>query len=106
MPPYPGVSQVMEVTELARKQGESARTTASISNCGWEAEYAAYLEEKHAAQEQTADATSASPPPPRPKKEEEEEQSWEAQYATHCAEKEARLAEDDARRIQAMKDQQ
>jgi hypothetical protein len=98
MPPYPGVSQVMEVTDLARKQGELAGTTTSTS-VGWEAEYAAYLEEKNAAQEQATDATSLPPPT-----KDEEKESWEAQYAAHCAEKEARLADEDARRIQAMKD--
>jgi hypothetical protein len=92
----------MEVTDLARKQGELASTTTSTSG-GWEVEYAAYLEEKHVAQEQATDATSLPPPP---LKKHEEKESWEAQYAAHCAEKEARLAEEDARRIQAMKEQQ
>lgn len=73
MPPYTGVSQVMEVTSLAQK-GESP-------DSGWEAEYAAYLAEKRA----TGTAADLS--------------SWEAQYAANCAEKEARLAQEDAQKI-------
>lgn len=92
MPPYSGVSQVMEVTSLTTQKVES-------SNQGWEAEYAAYLAEKHAART-TADISSSSTPLETDKKDDE---PWEAQHAAYCEEKEARLEQEDAQKIQEMK---
>lgn len=92
MPPYPGVSQVMEITDLEAKrkpQGESS------SGSSWEQEYAEYLAEKHAADEKVVDCSNNLDNNVKSKKEEE---SWEAQYSAHCTEKEARLAQEDAQK--------
>lgn len=111
MPPYPGVSQVMEIPSppsssfsssrssiTSTSEGPTSVSSSSSSEAGWEAEYAAYLKSQHAHQAEVDDAPSNS-----------DEQhdttadsssfSWEAGYAAYCAEKEARLAADeDARR--------
>eukprot|EP00980_Cylindrotheca_fusiformis_P000616 scaffold154_cov129-Cylindrotheca_fusiformis.AAC.33 len=95
MPPYSGVSQVFEFTKSTSKKGE-------LADLGWEEDYAAFLEEKHAS-ETAADLSKSSSSYETAQKGEEE--SWEAQYAAYCAEKEARLAEEDARKIKEMKEQ-
>jgi NAD(P)H-hydrate epimerase len=97
MPPYPGVSQVMEVTHLTKpqQQGESS---------SWEQEYAEYLAGKHA-DEQVVLSSSATTTASA-KNEGEKKESWEHQYAAHCVEEEARLAKEDARRIQELKEEQ
>lgn len=88
MPPYPGVSQVMEITKPKPEGKDSS----------WEAEYAAYLEEKGA--KEKYDTAEVSPT----KVDEAKEESWEQQYHDHCVEKEARLAEEDARKRAAEKE--
>ena len=85
MPPYPGVSQVMEVTNLSQ-QGE-------LADAGWEQEYAAYLAEKA-----QSDVSMSESEPPK------NEESWETQYAAHCAKKEARLAAEDAKHAKTRKE--
>eukprot|EP00977_Amphora_coffeiformis_P021389 scaffold9272_cov195-Amphora_coffeaeformis.AAC.6 len=77
MPPYPGVSQVLQIS---RGGDGSAATDAGQYQESWEAGYAAYSAEKEANMAQS-DANAAS-----------SSSSWEAQYAAYCAEKEARLA--------------
>jgi hypothetical protein len=67
MPNYPGVAQVVEVTQPSPSDLQS----------GWEQEYAAYLAEKEAKEF----AAYARDKP--------SEASWEAQYAAYLAEKEA-----------------
>lgn len=64
----------------------------------WEAEYAAYLEEKGAKEKEDTSAVSPT------KADEAKEKSWEQQYHDHCVEKEARLAEEDARKRAAEKE--
>lgn len=98
MPHYPGVSQIMEVTTL----GES------LEVLGWEAEYAAYLEEKARKEQQAlspSDDVSSRVPGTKKTDPTQEDNSWERQYAYYCAEKEAKLAEVDAKKSQAMKRQ-
>lgn len=68
MPPYPGVSQVMELPSQAGDEGAS-----------WEEGYAAYCAEKEAALKDS-DALA----------QEGDKETWEAQYAAYLAEKEAK----------------
>ncbi|CAJ1942752.1 unnamed protein product [Cylindrotheca closterium] len=90
MPPYPGVSQVMEITKPKSKGIDSS----------WEVEYAAYLEEKGAKEKENEVAAAAS----QPKSDKKDEENWEQQYHDYCVEKEARLAEEDARKRAAEKE--
>ena len=101
MPPYPGVSQVMEVTMV----GESTRASegSTVDNSGWEADYAAYMHEKYASSD--SDPPDKMLSPPDTSQNEQADGSWERQYAAYCAEKEARLAEDDEKALHEMKQQ-
>ena len=99
MPPYPGVSQVMEV---ANAGGEFSAEQSVGAATSWEVEYAAYLQEKEARQQQETYPVAPSSVVTRQNK---DTNSWERQYAEYCAEKEARLAMEDAKQIQAMKEQ-
>ena len=99
MPPYPGVSQVMEVTKTTTDQS-------SKSVQGWEAEYAAYLEAEGLKEREAAPTTDDASSPASDamlNQEKPTDVSWEHQYTEYCIEKEARLAEEDARQIQEMK---
>lgn len=118
MPPYPGVSQVMEVTNLQGELSVSVSVSSSIQQqdyvqqthddrkamTSWEAEYAAYLQEKEVKQHQDPTDTLA-PPTSSSSQSNSEGDSWERQYAEYCAEKEARLALEDAKQIEEMKRQ-
>ena len=104
MPPYAGVSQVMEVTK-EHIEGESSKppTDAVSSEDSWREEYVAYLAEKEQAAQDNNDtaATSTDASTLNEIKETNDSTSkptWEEQYAAHCIEKEARLAEEDARK--------
>jgi NAD(P)H-hydrate epimerase len=102
MPPYPGVSQVMEVT-----MAPTDKSSTSVQ--GWEAEYAAYLEDKGRQERSAASladdvSSPASASVANQNEEKPPDMSWEHQYAEYCIEKEARLAEEDARQIQEMKE--
>jgi hypothetical protein len=86
MPPYPGTSQVMEIT-VEKEEGKSSLLSAStIPEDGWEKEYAEYLESKYKQSkgDQTQDREI-------PTEEQKDESSWEADYAAYCSEKESRL---------------
>ena len=103
MPPYPGVSQVMEVSAKT-SEGESTSSTSNSQQQGWEAEYAAYVESKYK-QETADDPISSCCCSGTGDGKVQQDESWEAQYAHYCAEKERRLAEDDAKLIASMKEQ-
>jgi len=114
MPPYPGVSQVMEISSCSKATGESV-TFSFVANdwkdenpteCtdGWEADYAAYLNEKAAKMSLRAADNSTIPSPSQKTK--PAESSWEQQYHDYCIEKEASLAKQDEEVRQAMKKQQ
>ena len=75
----------MEITKPAGKDSS------------WEAEYAAYLEEK-GAEEKAAEAAMKVD-------DDKKEDSWEQQYHDYCVEKEAQLAEEDARKRAAEKEE-
>jgi hypothetical protein len=100
MPPYPGVSQVMEVaTTTTQVEGESSS--------GWEADYAAYLDSKYKKEENEKSTTASDEPSSAAAapKVVQDEYSWEAEYAAHCGGEEARLAEEDAKQRGALKDE-
>ena len=80
MPPYPGVSQVLQIS-----RGGSSTTVGNAveEDESWKAGYAAYCAEKEAELAERDGLADAAPP------------SWQAQYAAYCAEKEARLAVED-----------
>lgn len=117
MPPYPGVSQVMEVSK-ANDTGESSSSSAEPGRrevqpaggpseaMGWEAEYAAYLQNKDRQQLEndtdTDHAVSSLSAVPQHENIEENE-TWERQYAEYCAEKQIRLAREDEKQIEEMK---
>jgi NAD(P)H-hydrate epimerase len=126
MPPYEGVSQVMEVTceHIEGESPKAAATTAnesssSPSNDSWKDEYAAYLakkEQEQAAQRKADTTTTASPTALSKETDTDEatndddsssgeEDTWEAQYYAYCAEKEARLAKEDAKQKEALRKQ-
>jgi len=109
MPPYKGVSQVMEVTrehiegESTKPANETSSSPAGAESAdeSWREEYAAYLAEKEQAAQQPADTTdSSSAAAP---KETDAEETWEVQYAAYCAEKEAQLAKEDAKQREALR---
>ena len=113
MPPYPGTSQVMEVStdtqgefssDNGRQQKESLPGPNSAStSSGWEAEYAAYLRdlELQKQQQQQTGTDDLVPITSSPQNEgNAETDSWERQYAEYCAEKEARLFAEDAKQRQ------
>lgn len=91
MPPYPGVHQVVEIDKESNAAG-----TSTTDQGGWEAEYAAYLQGKEVAMDDTISNVPST-------EQTGEANSWEQQYADYCAEKESRLAEQDAKTIQDMK---
>jgi NAD(P)H-hydrate epimerase len=115
MPPYPGIRQVMEITNAAAATaaavevvvGESSKSAQTQK--GWEAEYASYLEEKGRHERAALSVTDDVPSPVSGAMQNERvsvvDGSWEQEYAEYCKQKEARLAEDDARQIQEMKQQ-
>lgn len=107
MPPYEGVSQVCEVTEETRGKSieSSKKPQESADDSNWEAQYAEYLAEKHAEEQDQAE-TSSSPPASTSAQTKGtnnvDEKSWEWQYAQYCMEKEARLSKEDEERLKAM----
>jgi NAD(P)H-hydrate epimerase len=144
MPPYEGVSQVMEVTREhiggeSPKTGETAAAAAAnesssspimsdgSSDDSWKDEYAAYLaeKEKEQAADRKADTTTTASPTALSKETNAdeatddddgggggddddstgEEETWHEQYYAYCAEKEARLAEEDAKTKEALRKQ-
>jgi NAD(P)H-hydrate epimerase len=118
MPPYPGISQVMEVPVIVddTKEGEKARINNKItdhdeSDGSWREEYAAYLAEQNQA-DNTASTIAADPSSKiRSNVEEfsdvdiEKKERWEDEYTAYCAEKEAKLAAEDARYREALRRQ-
>lgn len=138
MPPYPGVSQVMEVTQ---EQIEGTSTAAGVGKGGshtdagsaiidssWREEYARYLSEQYEMEQQritdmsrsssvasttndVAGTVTAKGEYCEGEEQHDEpssivEESWEIQYATYCAEKEAQLAREDARYREALRRQE
>eukprot|EP00978_Attheya_sp_CCMP212_P010719 scaffold26047_cov55-Attheya_sp.AAC.4 len=87
MPPYPGVSQVME---LPNKQA----TSNEKDNDDWALEYESYLASKET---ETAPPTSSSKTDDASRTNQggnaggDDEEEWTVQYAEHCAEQEERL---------------
>lgn len=107
MPPYKGLSQVMEVTR-EHIEGESPKPSANpvASDDSWMEEYAAYLAEKEVQDNTDTDAASNAVPDPKETNESKDspsEPSWEEQYQAYCIEKEARLDEEDARKREALR---
>ena len=109
MPPYKGISQVMEVTR-EHIEGESPKPSAepASSDDSWMEEYAAYLAEKEQAAQENTDTAAASDVASDPKETNESqdadsEPTWEEQYQAYCIEKEARLAEEDAKEREALR---
>jgi len=117
MPPYEGVSQVMEVTRQ-QIEGESQNTKSehtsidvessekpSSSSCSWREEYNAYLKETHELLDD-ADTSAAIAEKERNENDGKIDSSkkinWQEQYAEYCAEKESRLAVDDGKYREAM----
>lgn len=100
MPPYPGVSQVMQISRgggggvAGGGDMAAAPPTDAVERDGsWETGYAAFCAEREAKVTQIGDdagSSSSPPPPPSPSP-----SSWEAQYAAYCAEQEARQAGED-----------
>ncbi|KAL3893306.1 MAG: hypothetical protein SGARI_008249 [Bacillariaceae sp.] len=104
MPPYPACSQVMEVTReqiegelLQENLGSEGDEAPAPSNQTWREEYEAYLEEMYTSEQRKADTSSAASASSKAKEihRDPEEDSWEVQYARHCAEKEAKIALED-----------
>ena len=110
MPPYPGVSQVMEVTR-EQIEGTFQSQTKKIQTPSWEEEYASYLAEQYAKEGEADTSPSAALTSPKDNNDdgdqtsEIKEESWELQYAAYCAEKETRLAKEDAKNIELMRKQ-
>ena len=109
MPPYKGISQVMEVTR-EHIEGESPKPSPepASSDDSWMEEYAAYLAEKEQAAQENTDTAATSDVASDPKETNEgqdadSEPTWEEQYQAYCIEKEARLAEEDAREREALR---
>lgn len=117
MPPYPGTSQVMEVTTHTRGEFSCDNNSSSSRRCppqrtglpetnnadantGWEAEYAAYLRDQELQKQQQHRTGTDDLVPITPSPQNQENDSWERQYAEYCAEKEARLFAEDAKQRQ------
>ncbi|MGK3745836.1 MAG: hypothetical protein ACI8RD_005546 [Bacillariaceae sp.] len=104
MPPYEGVSQVMEVTRQDI-EGESKKT--NLAEDSWKEEYDAYMVEKY----KKLDTPDTPTPAAMTEKNNDddgnigssEKTSWEEQYAEHCAEKESRLAKEDTKYKEAVR---
>lgn len=104
MPPYEGVSQVMEVTRQ-HIEGESTKT--NIAEDSWKEEYDAYMVEKY----KKLDTPDTPTPAVMTEKNNDDDDnigssdktSWEEQYAEHCAEKESQLAKEDAKYKEAVR---
>jgi hypothetical protein len=119
MPPYPGVSQVMEVTreqiegtlQSQTSHRKKIQAPSSTSMSSWEEEYASYLAEKYSKEGEADTSPSAALLSLKDNNGSIEqaskvkEESWELQYAAYCAEKEARLAKEDAKNIELMRKQ-
>mmetsp|Transcript_7761 Transcript_7761/g.7620 ORF Transcript_7761/g.7620 Transcript_7761/m.7620 type:complete len:486 (-) Transcript_7761:143-1600(-) len=117
MPPYEGVSQVMEVTRQ-HIEGESQNTKTehssidiksleklSSSSYSWREEYSAYLKETHKLLDDadTSVAITEKKTNDDYKIDSSKRLKWQEQYAEYCVEKESRLAVDDDKCREAMR---
>ena len=102
----------MEVSTKATIPSSTTETATEGKSLSWEAEYVAYLESKYREEKEdeakvqptriattnTDEPSSVALASPKVPDEGPSSSSWEAQYAAYCAEKEARLVEEDAKR--------
>ena len=102
IPSYPGVSQVVELTipVITTLVGEAILSHSIHNNdtpemAGWEAEYAAYLKERETNVDHNVETSVKSQRKVETPPKDEMNGSWERDYQEYCAEKEARLQQQD-----------
>ncbi len=97
MPPYPGVSQVMEVSKGTTSGSGTGGTASEDNEDDWAAQYAAYCAEK---EEQIQGGAGAGPDDPPTAKDDgkDDDDDWALQYQNYCIEKEEKLAKEEAER--------
>jgi len=106
MPPYDGVSQIMEVNREHIEGGSKAAKESSATGSdddSWREEYAAFLAEKEQTLEADAKPVTGTEKNDVDENNKSSDEPWEVQYASYCAEKEARLAEEDEKRRESLR---